>query len=96
MESLDDGVEPHRVDLRIGGARTSLRPQRVKATSHLGTISPDRTGRASAIESRGTVSWVSHRGGPARVLATGSDVRRRLPVVLDDARVAVGDGRRRR
>ncbi|MBA2769083.1 MAG: PD40 domain-containing protein, partial [Sporichthyaceae bacterium] len=88
LESLDDGVEPRRVDLRIGGARPLLRPHRVKATSRLGTISPDRTGRASAIESRGTVSWVSHRGGPARTLATGSAVRRRLPVVLDDTRVA--------
>ncbi|MBA2455569.1 MAG: PD40 domain-containing protein, partial [Nocardioidaceae bacterium] len=88
LESLDDEVEPRRVDLRIGGARPLLRPHRVKATSHLGTISPDRTGRASAIESRGTVSWVSHRGGPVRNLATGSAVRRRLPVVLDDARVA--------
>ncbi len=88
LESLDDGVQPRRVNLRIGGARPLLRPHRVKATSRLGTISPDRTGRASAIESRGTVSWVSHRGGPARTLAAGSAVRRRLPVVLDDARVA--------
>jgi tricorn protease len=88
LESLDDGVEPRRVDLRIGGARPLLRPHPVKATAHLGTISPDRTGRASAIESRGTISWVSHRGGPVRALATGSAVRRRLPVVLDDARVA--------
>ena len=87
-ESLDDGVEPRRVDLRIGGARPMLRPHRVKAAKHLGTISPDRTGRASAIESRGTVSWVSHRGGPVRALAAGSAVRRRLPVVLDDSRVA--------
>jgi len=88
LDSLDDGVEPRRLDLRIGGARPLLRPHRVKATSRLGTIRPDRTGRASAIESRGTVSWVSHRGGPVRALATGSAVRRRLPVVLDDARVA--------
>jgi tricorn protease len=88
LESLDEEVEPHRVEIRLGGARPLLRPRRVKATGHLGTISPDRTGRASAIESRGTVSWVSHRGGPARALATGSAVRRRLPVVLDDARVA--------
>ncbi len=88
LESLDDGVEPRRVDLRIGGARPLLRPHRVKATRHLGTICPDHTGRASVIESRGTVSWVSHRGGPALTLATGSAVRRRLPVVLDDARVA--------
>nr|MBA3799581.1 PDZ domain-containing protein [Geodermatophilaceae bacterium] len=88
LESLDDGVEPRRVDLRIVGARPLLRPYRAKPSSHLGTISPDRTGRASAIELRGTISWLSHRGGAARNLATGSAVRRRLPVVLGDTRVA--------
>ncbi|MDX6318643.1 MAG: tricorn protease [Nocardioidaceae bacterium] len=88
LDSLDDAVEPRPIDLRLGGARPLLRPQRVKAGSSLGTIRPDRTGRASAVESRGTVSWVSHRGGPVRALAAGSAVRRRLPVVLDDARVA--------
>lgn len=93
LDSLDDGVEPRRVHLRLGSARPLLRPHRVKAASHLGTISPDRTGRASAIESRGTISWVGHRDGPARALATGSAVRRRLPVVLDNSRVAwVTDG----
>ena len=88
LDSLDDGVEPRRLDLRTGGSRSSLSPQPVKAAAHLGTISTDRTGRASAIEARGTVSWVTHRGGPVRALAAGSAVRRRLPVVLDDVRVA--------
>ncbi len=88
LDSLDDAVEPRAVDLRLGGARPLLRPHRIKAGASLGTISPDLTGRASAVESRGTVSWVSHRGGPVRALAAGSAVRRRLPVVLDDARVA--------
>jgi tricorn protease len=88
MESLDDGVEPRQIDVRIGGARPALAPNRVKASAHLGTISTDTTGRASAIETRGTISWVTHRGGPVRSLAAGSDVRRRLPVVLADTRVA--------
>ncbi len=88
LDSMDDGVEPRRLDLPLGSARPLLRPYRVKAASHLGTISPDRTGRASAIESRGTITWVSHHGGPARTCATGSAVRRRLPVVLNDVRVA--------
>jgi tricorn protease len=88
LDSLDDAVEPRPIDLRLGGARPLLRAHRVKASCSLGTISPDRTGRASAVESRGTVSWVSHRGGPVRALAAGSAVRRRLPVVLDDVRVA--------
>jgi tricorn protease len=88
LDSLDEDVTPRRVDVRIGGARPSRARHRVKASEHLGTISTDRTGRASAIEARGTVNWVAHRGGPVRALAVGSNVRRRLPVVLDDARVA--------
>jgi len=87
LDSLDPHGEPRRLDMRLGSSRPQLRPRRVKVTQNLETISTDRTGRASAIESRGTISWVSHRDGPVRALASGSDVRRRLPVVLDDRRV---------
>ncbi len=86
LDSLDPDVEAREVDVRIGGPRTSLQPARVKAAGRLGTISPDRTGRGSVVETRGTVHWVTHREGPARALAVGSDVRRRLPVVLGDSK----------
>ena len=88
LDSLDTDAEPRRLDMRLGSSRPLLQRRRVTVTKNLETISADRTGRASAIESRGTISWVSHRDGPVRALATGSDVRRRLPVVLDDRRVA--------
>jgi len=87
LDSLDTDSEPRGVDMRLGSSRPLLQRQRVKVTKNLETISTDRTGRASAIESRGTISWVSHRDGPVRALAAGSDVRRRLPVVLDERRV---------
>ncbi len=87
LDSLDTGTEPRRLAVRLGSSRPLLQPRRVKVTKNLETISTDRSGRASAIESRGTISWVSHRDGPVRALAAGSDVRRRLPVVLADRRV---------
>ena len=96
LPSLDNGVEPHRVDIRIGSSRPLTQRHRVKAARHLGTIGTDRTGRASAVESRGTINWVTHRGGPVRALATGSAVRRRLPVVLDDTTGRLGERRSRR
>lgn len=47
--------------------------------SHLSAASPDRTGRGSAVGSRGAVHWVTHREGPARALAVEPGVRARLP-----------------
>jgi len=82
IDSLDPGVPAREVDVRLGGPRTSQQPTRVKSVGKLGAISPDPTGRTSAVESRGTVHWLTHRDGPVRVLADGSGVRRRLPVVL--------------
>jgi tricorn protease len=87
LDSLDIDAEPRRLDVRLGSNRPLLQRRRVKLMQNLEAISTDNTGRASAVESRGTVSWVGHRDGPVRALAAGSDVRRRLPVVLDGRRV---------
>jgi tricorn protease len=51
----------------------------VHAGSHLDSASPDRTGRGSAVGTRGAVHWVTHREGPARALAVEPGVRARLP-----------------
>ncbi|MFF4229936.1 S41 family peptidase [Streptomyces sp. NPDC001820] len=74
-----DGAEPRRLDIRLGGQRTDLRPRPVKADHNLGTATPDHTGRGSAVEIRGGVHWVTHREGPARALAVEPGVRARLP-----------------
>ncbi|WP_327297661.1 MULTISPECIES: S41 family peptidase [unclassified Streptomyces] len=78
---LDDleGAEPRRIDVRLGGQRADLQPHSVRAGHHIGTASPDRTGRGSAVESRGAVHWVTHREGPVRALAAEPGVRARLP-----------------
>ncbi|MFI1012893.1 S41 family peptidase [Streptomyces sp. NPDC020965] len=78
---LDDleGAEPHRLDIRLGGQRTDLRPRHIHADHHLGSAAPDHTGRGSAVEIRGGLHWVTHREGPARALAVTPGVRARLP-----------------
>ncbi|MGY4903662.1 S41 family peptidase [Streptomyces sp. 900116325] len=78
---LDDleGVGPRRLDIRLGGQRADLQPHPVHAGSHLDSASPDRTGRGSAVGTRGAVHWVTHREGPARALAVEPGVRARLP-----------------
>ncbi|MEU9357349.1 S41 family peptidase [Streptomyces sp. NPDC048301] len=78
LDSLESD-RPRRLDVRLGGQRTDLQPYSVHASGHSCTASPDRTGRGSAIGSRGAVHWVTHREGPARTLAAEPGVRARLP-----------------
>ncbi|MFF7328827.1 S41 family peptidase [Streptomyces sp. NPDC008150] len=74
-----DGTGPRRLDVRLGGPRTDLRPRPVNAARWFGSASPDHTGRGSAVGVRGGVHFVTHRAGPARVLAATPGVRTRLP-----------------
>ncbi|MGI5274586.1 S41 family peptidase [Nonomuraea sp. CA-218870] len=78
LESLD--AEPYRLDIRLGGPRPAR--ARRPAPARAGGFSPDETGRASAVEIRGTAHWVTHRDGPAGTLRAEPGVRVRLPRVL--------------
>jgi tricorn protease len=80
LDSLD--AEPQRLDIRLGGPRTSRQPYPISARWALNEAAPDHTGRASAVEVRGTVHWLTHRDGPARALGVEPGVRARLPQVL--------------
>ncbi|WP_441246171.1 S41 family peptidase [Kitasatospora sp. McL0602] len=84
---LDDleGAEPRRLDVRPAGPRTGRRPHPVPAAGHLEEAAPDRTGRASVALVRGTVHWLTHREGPARVLSETPGVRARLVAVVPGA-----------
>ncbi|MGW6496347.1 S41 family peptidase [Nonomuraea angiospora] len=79
LESLD--AEPYRLDVTLGGPRPGR--ARRPAPLRVGAFSPDASGRASAVEIRGTAHWVTHRDGPAGVLRAQPGVRVRLPRVLD-------------
>ncbi len=77
LDSLD--AEPRPLAVRLGGQRTDLQPQPIRAAFHLGDAAPDHAGRGSAVEVRGTIHWVTNREGPARVLSDRPGVRARLP-----------------
>src|ERR1019366_3447177 len=76
------GSEPQRVDITLGSAAAARTPRLVSAQDHLGDLSCDTTGRASGVEVRGTVHWLTHRDGPARALSVTPDARARMPRVL--------------
>ncbi|NUP48861.1 MAG: peptidase S41 [Catenulispora sp.] len=82
MEDLED--DPRLLDIRLPGVRSAADRVPVDAAHHLGSFTPDHTGRASAVEVRGTVHWLTHKDGPARALLVQDGVRGRLPVVLGD------------
>ncbi|MEV6104870.1 PDZ domain-containing protein [Streptomyces sp. NPDC051940] len=83
LDGLEEGAEPRRLDIRLGGQRTDLTPYPIRASAHLGSFSPDHTGRGSAVGVRGTVHWVTHREGPARALAARPGIRGRSPNVFE-------------
>jgi tricorn protease len=91
LDDLAPGSQPRRLELRTGGPRAARTPAPVPVGKHLGEVAVDHTGRASAVEVRGTVQWVTHADGPVRALAAGSGVRARLPQLLGEDVVWVGD-----
>ncbi|MDQ4104589.1 MAG: PDZ domain-containing protein, partial [Actinomycetota bacterium] len=91
LEDLAADSQPHRLELRTGGPRAARILAPVPAGKHLGNAAVDHTGRASAVEVRGSVQWVTHADGPVRTLATGSGVRARLPRLLGDDVVWASD-----
>jgi tricorn protease len=78
LDDLDGEARP--LDITLGSARQGRSPRLVSADDHLGDLSVDHTGQASAVEVRGTVHWLTHKDGPARALTT--TLRARLPRVL--------------
>jgi tricorn protease len=87
LDDLDPaaGATPRQLDLSLGGARAGRAARRLPAEGAVTAVAPDRTGRGSALEVRGTVQWLPHRDGPARLLTPSDEpVRGRSPVVLGD------------
>jgi tricorn protease len=78
LADLDGEARP--LDIRLASPVMARSPRLISAEDHLGDLSCDYTGQASAVEVRGTVHWLTHRDGPARALAVTP--RARLPRVL--------------
>ncbi|GAA2122410.1 S41 family peptidase [Kitasatospora saccharophila] len=81
LDSLD-APAPRRLDVPLGGARAGRRPYQVSAANNVKDLACDATGRAGVLNVRGSLYWLTHRDGPARVLADTPGVRCRLPLVL--------------
>ncbi len=83
LDDLDDpDAGPRRLDVVLPGTRTGRRPVPVDVAEALGDVAVDRTGRAAAVEVRGTLRWLTSRDGPVRAVADEPGVRVRLPRVL--------------
>jgi len=82
LDDLSPDSQPRPVPVTLGSASTALVPRLISAEDHLGGLSCDQAGLASAVVVRGTVHWLTHRDGPARALAVSADARHRLPQVL--------------
>jgi len=85
LADLDPASQPRRLELSLAGARAGRQPVELAAGKHLGEYAVDRTGRASALEVRGSIVWLTHRDGPAPAIAATAGVRHRLPVLLGEA-----------
>ncbi|WP_137988857.1 S41 family peptidase [Streptomyces vilmorinianum] len=73
---------PRKLEVRLGGPRAGRRRYHVPAANHVDAISVDETGRASAVNVRGSLYWLTHRDGPARTITDTPGVRVRLPEML--------------
>jgi tricorn protease len=82
VDDLAPGSAPRRLDVRLSGPRAGRRTYQVPAAQHVGGVSVDETGRASAVVVRGSLYWLTHRDGPARTLFDTPGVRVRLPEML--------------
>ncbi|WP_186759307.1 S41 family peptidase [Arthrobacter alpinus] len=85
MASLDE--EAVQIPITLGAATTARTPKLLTVGDHLNEVVPNHDGRASVVQAHGSVHWLTHRGGPARVLAGEPGVRARLARPLDEARV---------
>jgi tricorn protease len=83
-----DAPAPRKLEVPLGGARTGRRPYQVPASHNLDGFACDQDGRASAVLVRGSLYWLTHHDGPARVLADTPGVRVRMPVMLGAEHVA--------
>ncbi|WP_214368909.1 S41 family peptidase [Pseudonocardia sp. H11422] len=88
VDDLGDeaAAQPRGLDVRLGGPRTAREPRRIDTARWLARAVPDRSGRTSIAQVRGTVHRLTHRDGPARTLLAEPGVRARLAQPLGEDR----------
>jgi tricorn protease len=85
VDALTPDSRPRRLTPRLGGPRSGRRRYQVPTASQVEALAVDTTGRASAVCVRGALYWLTHRDGPARLIAGTPGVRVRLPEILGDS-----------
>ncbi len=82
IDELTRDATPARIEIALGAPRSGRLVHSLKAAEVLGEHAPDHDGRASAVEARGEIHWLTHERGPARRLGGGDGVRARLPTAV--------------
>ncbi|HEX4727890.1 MAG TPA: PDZ domain-containing protein, partial [Jatrophihabitans sp.] len=82
LDELAADVQPRQLEISLTGPRAGRAVFPIQAGNHLGELMVDRTARASVLEVRGNIVWLTHRNGPARIVASTPGVRHRCPVIL--------------
>ncbi|MGH9172152.1 MAG: S41 family peptidase [Acidimicrobiales bacterium] len=82
LDSLAADSQPRLLEVSLTSARRGRARYPLDAAGAVRRIEPDHTGRASAAVVRGAAVWLTHRDGPARVLAPGGAVRAKLAAPL--------------
>ena len=85
LDDLAATSQPRQLEISLASPRAGRAVIELAAADHLGALTVDRTARASAVEVRGSIVWLTHRNGPARVVASTPGVRHRCPVILAGA-----------
>jgi tricorn protease len=82
LDELVPESQPRLLEIHLGAPRSGRATRRLRTEDELGEFAPDHTGRASAVEVRGSLHWLTHRDGPARLLGGGGGSRARLARVI--------------
>ncbi len=88
IDELTADSAPARVEISLGAPRSGRIRHPLRPADVLGPHAADHEGRASAVEARGEIHWLTHRMGPARLLGGGSGNRARLPRVVGTGEAA--------
>ncbi len=94
LDGLAADSVARRLDVDVAGPASARAPRPLtidEVRSGLDAVSVDATGRSSLVGVRGAVHRLTHRGGPAPVVAAEPGVRTRLPVALRGGAAWVSD-----
>jgi tricorn protease len=81
LDSLE-ASEPRKLEVELSSPPGGRASKVITASDHLGYLDCDETGQASVVEVRGTVHWLTHADGPARVLTADPNARASQPRLL--------------